>query len=614
MSLNQTQIKAISQKEGPCMVLAGPGSGKTTVITHRIVYLIEKCKVKPEEILVVTFSKNAANEMRERFRSLCRAVYPVAFGTFHGIYYGILKWAYGLTADNILSDESKHQILQRVVEHLMPEAEEEADFLQGIAGEISNVKNNHISLSEYHSINCNEEIFVQIYQAYEAERKRIRKIDFDDMLVLTSNLFQKRPDVLKMWQKKYQYILVDEFQDINQVQYDVLRMLAMPENNLFIVGDDDQSIYHFRGARPDIMLHFPEDYPDAKQVILDVNYRSTRKIVRGAARVIRNNRNRFPKESITTNEAGVDIQVQELKSSVEESIFVLEEIRKEQKCGVLPSDIAVLFRTNIDARALVETCVEYNLPFHMKEQCFNLYEHFIAKDLISYMKMALGERSRKLFLGIMNRPNRYIGRESVDRGEISFEDLRKFYEEKEWMQDRIDQFELDIGILKKCAPYAAIQYIRKHVGYDEFLKEYAKKRRIKTTELFDVLTEVEERAKAFKTIEEWLLHIEEYTESLRNQETHREPSPNEVTFMTMHGAKGLEFDTVFIIGANEDIIPYKKAQTEEEIEEERRLMYVAMTRAKKRLVISYAKEQGGKKLEVSRFVRELMREIEIRTF
>ena len=614
MSLNQTQIKAISQKEGPCMVLAGPGSGKTTVITHRIVYLIEKCKVKPEEILVVTFSKNAANEMRERFRSLCRAVYPVTFGTFHGIYYGILKWAYGLTADNILSDESKHQILQRVVEHLMPEAEEEADFLQGIAGEISNVKNNHISLSEYHSINCNEEIFVQIYQAYEAERKRIRKIDFDDMLVLTSNLFQKRPDVLKMWQKKYQYILVDEFQDINQVQYDVLRMLAMPENNLFIVGDDDQSIYHFRGARPDIMLHFPEDYPDAKQVILDVNYRSTRKIVRGATRVIQNNRNRFPKESITTNEEGVDIQVQELKSSVEESIFVLEEIRKEQKCGVLPSDIAVLFRTNMDARALIETCVEYNLPFHMKEQCFNLYEHFIAKDLISYMKMALGDRSRKLFLGIMNRPNRYIGRESVDRGEISFEDLRKFYEEKEWMQDRIDQFELDIGILKKCAPYAAIQYIRKHVGYDEFLKEYAKKRRIKKAELFDVLTEVEERAKAFKTIEEWLLHIEEYTQSLRNQETHREPSPNEVTFMTMHGAKGLEFDTVFIIGANEDIIPYKKAQTEEEIEEERRLMYVAMTRAKKRLVISYAKEQGGKKLEVSRFVRELMKEIEIRTF
>ena len=607
MSLSQAQIQAIAHKNGPCMVLAGPGSGKTTVITKRIQYLIQKYKVKPEEILVITFSKAASNEMRERFRALSKnSSSPVTFGTFHGIYYGILKWAYKLTSDNIFTDEQKYRLLQCVVERMDIDVDDENEFLQEIAEEISNVKNNQIPLAEYQSFHCEEEVFCKIYQTYEHERKRHRKIDFDDMLVLTHELFQKRPDILKMWQGKYKYILIDEFQDINTVQYDVIRMLAAPENNLFVVGDDDQSIYRFRGARPEIMLNFPKDYPNTKQILLDVNYRSTRAIVKGAGRVIQNNGNRFLKQIITTNEQGTNVHIQEVRNPIEESKYVIGEIQKELKKGTLPTEIAVLFRTNTEARALVESCMEYSLPFHMKEHFPNLYEHFIGKNLLTYMKMALGDRSRKAFLEIMNRPNRYIGRDSVERGEISFEDLRKFYSDKEWMQDRIDQLELDFRILRKCAPYAAIQYIRKHIGYDEFLKEYAVKRRIKQDELFGVMTEIEERAKAFKTMEEWFSHIKEYTEELCRQEQYREPNPNAITLMTMHGAKGLEFDAVFIIGANEDIVPYKKAETNEEMEEERRLFYVAMTRAKKRLVISYSKERNGKKMEQSRFVGELL--------
>ena len=607
MSLNQAQIEAIAHKEGPCMVLAGPGSGKTTVITNRIVHLIEKHKVKPEEILVITFSKAASKEMRDRFHALWKGnTAPVTFGTFHGIYYGILKWAYKLTSENIFSDEQKYQLLQRVIEKMNLDIDDEKDFLQGIAGEISNIKNNRISLSEYKSLNCDEEEFCCIYHAYEEERKRRRKIDFDDMLVLTYELFQKRPDILQMWQKKYKYILIDEFQDINKVQYDVIRMLAAPENNLFIVGDDDQSIYQFRGARPEIMLNFPKDFPETKQVILDVNYRSTKAIVNGAARVIKHNTNRFQKQIVTNNEQGMNVHIQEVHHPIEESKYVMREIQKALKAGVPPTEIAILFRTNNEARAMVETLMEYNLPYYMKEHFPNLYDHFIAQNLIGYMKMALGDRSRKLFLEIMNRPNRYIGRDSVDKGEVSFEDLKKFYADKEWMQDRIDQLDVDLRIIKKCAPYAAIQYIRKHIGYDDFLKEYAIKRRIKLEELKEVLHEIEARAKEFKTIEEWFAHIEEYGEALKRQAEFREQSPNAVTLMTMHGAKGLEFDTVFIIGANEDICPYKKAETNEEIEEERRLFYVAMTRAKKRLVISYSKERNGKKMEQSRFVGEIL--------
>lgn len=607
MSLNQAQIEAIAHKDGPCMVLAGPGSGKTTVITNRIKHLIEKHKVKPEEILVITFSKAASKEMRDRFHALWEGKNaPVTFGTFHGIYYGILKWAYKLTSENIFSDEQKYQLLQRVVERMNLDIDDEKDFLQGIVGEISNIKNNYIKLYEYQSKNCDEDTFRKIYQTYEAERKRLKKIDFDDMLVLTYELFQKRPDILKAWQAKYKYILIDEFQDINKVQYDVIRMLAEPENNLFIVGDDDQSIYQFRGARPEIMLNFPKDYPETRQIILDVNYRSTKTIVNGAGRVIKQNRKRYPKQIITTNEQGMNVHVQEVRHPIEESKYVLKEIQKELKSGLSPNEIAILFRTNNEARVLVETLMEYNQPYYMKEHFPNLYEHFIAKNFIGYMKMALGDRSRKLFLEIMNRPNRYIGRDSVDSGEVSFEDLKKFYADKEWMQDRIDQLDVDLRIIKRCKPYAAIQYIRKHIGYDDFLKEYAIKRRIKLEELMDIVHEIEERAKEFKTIEDWFSHIEEYGENLRRQAEHRAPSQNAVQLLTMHGAKGLEFHTVFVIGANEDICPYKKAETAEEIEEERRLFYVAMTRAKKRLVISYSKERNGKKMKQSRFVGELL--------
>lgn len=607
MSFNSAQIQAITHKEGPCMVLAGPGSGKTTVITKRIEYLIQKEGVSPEEILVITFSKAASKEMRERFHALHpEQHYPVTFGTFHGIFYGILKWAYKIGSDNILTEEEKYQILRRVTEQIGLDFEDEKEFLQGISEEIGVVKNQQISLEAYHAVSCTESDFRTLYTAYEKARNAVRKIDFDDMLVLTCRLFQSRPDVLGLWQKKYKFILIDEFQDINQVQYDVIRMLAAPEHNLFIVGDDDQSIYRFRGAKPEIMLDFPKDYPGARQILLNINYRSTKAIVSGAARVICHNKERYPKQIVTENGQGATVHIQEVLHPVEESRYVVREIQKAKERGVPVSEIAVLFRTNVDARAMVETCIEYNLPFRMKEHFPNLYEHFIAKDWITYMKMALGDRKRNSFLKIMNRPNRYIGRDSVEQGEISFESLRKYYAEKDWMLDRIDQLDVDLRIIGRMAPYGAIQYIRKHIGYDDFLKEYAYTRRIRKEDLEEVMREIEERAKAFRTIEDWFAHIEDYTAELKQQETYRYDNADAVSFMTMHGAKGLEFDTVFVIGANENIIPYKKAKTPEEIEEERRLFYVAMTRAKKKLVISYTKERNGKKMEPSRFVEEVL--------
>ena len=606
MGFNEAQTKAICHKNGPAKVLAGPGSGKTLVITRRVEYLIKKYGVRPEQILVITFTKAAAKEMRERFARITKEDrFPVTFGTFHGIYYGILKWAYRMNATNIFSEEEKMMLLREVIAGMELEIEDEKEFLQGIASEIGQIKNNRLSLEEYESSNCSDQMFCQIYEEYERRRKLLKKIDFDDMLVLCYELFQKRPDILQMWQKKFQYILIDEFQDINQVQYDVIRMLALPENNLFIVGDDDQSIYRFRGARPEIMLGFSKDYPNAKSIILDVNYRSTKAVVSAARRVIERNKNRYQKEIITVNEQGDNVHIQEVRHPVEESHYVREQIAKAVAAGTEPSQIAVLYRTNTEPRALVETFMEYHIPFQMKEHLPNLYEHFIGRDFQAYMRMALGGRDRGDFLMIMNRPNRYIGRDSVDRGEISFENLRKYYMEKDWMVDRIDQLEVDLKVISRMTPYAAIQYIRKSVGYDLFLNEYAIKRKMKLEDLQELIREMEERAKEFKTIEEWFAHIEKYTEELRLQAVTRTENRNAVSLMTFHAAKGLEYDTVFIIGANEDVTPYKKAELPEEMEEERRMFYVAMTRAKKHLTISYVREKNGKAMEQSRFLGEL---------
>lgn len=608
MGFNEAQTQAIQYTDGPCLVLAGPGSGKTLTIVNRVKYLIEKHKVRPEEILVVTFTRFAAAEMKSR---LCLVMgkrdLPVTVGTFHGIYYGILKWAYRMNQENILSETEKYQILRGVINKERMEIFDEEDFIQDIAAEIGKVKNNRIPLEEFVSEKCSADAFRNIYRNYEQHRKELKKIDFDDMLVLCYELFRSRPDVLAQWQKKFRYVLIDEFQDINRIQYDVIRMLAQPENNLFVVGDDDQAIYGFRGADSELMLGFGKDFPNAKQILLGMNYRSTANIVQNSLKLIENNVERYSKKLEANREGGSCLHIQEVKDPVEEAEYVIEEIQKCKENGIKEEEIAILFRVHTDARAVVEAMVERKIPFQMKEHLPNIYEHFIAKDIMAYFRLATGARHRQDFLQIMNRPKRYLGRDSVAGAKASFEDMRKFYCDKDWMIDRIDQFEWDVKMLMKMAPYAAIQYIRKRIGYDDFLKEYAFTHQINRSDLNEVLAEIEEAAKAFSSVEEWFAHVEEYTETLKVKEKERNRPRPGVRLMTIHASKGLEFKQVFLIAANEGRIPYQKAKTDKEIEEERRLFYVAMTRAKDFLKICYVKIKNGKEVAPSRFVDELLK-------
>ncbi len=609
MGFNQAQKRAVLHGTGPCQVLAGPGSGKTLTIVNRIKNLIEEQHVKPEEILVVTFTRFAAAEMKTRLCSLMgRRDLPVTAGTFHGIYYGILKWAYRFGPENILSEEEKYQILRGAVSRQEMEIFDEEDFLRGIAEEIGKIKNNRLNVEEFVSGRCSADAFREIYQEYEAHRKSLRKIDFDDMLVLCYDLFVSRPDVLAQWQKKFRYILIDEFQDINRVQYDVIRMLGQPENNVFVVGDDDQAIYGFRGADSELMFRFQKDYPGAEQIVLDVNYRSTGNIVRNSLKVIENNEKRFHKELKAVKPSGQCIHVQETRDPNEEAEYVADQIEKRIQAGVTAEETAVLFRIHTDARPVVEELLKRKLPFQMREHLPNLYSHFIAKDIQAYFRLAAGAGTRKDLLQVMNRPKRYIGRDSVGSGKPSFEEMRKFYCDKDWMMDRIDQFEWDVKMLAKMAPYAAIQYIRKRIGYDDFLRDYAFAKKMERTELNEILFEIEESAKAFASIEEWFRHVDEYTEALRAKERRKSENQEGVRLMTLHAAKGLEFDTVFLIGANEGRMPYQKAKSEREIEEERRLFYVGMTRAREVLKVCYVKTKNGKEVSPSRFVDELLDE------
>jgi len=588
------------------MVLAGPGSGKTLTIVKRIEYLIKKYNVRPEDVLVVTFTKAAAGEMRERFYYLMKSRnVPVTFGTFHSIFYGILKWSYHLSANNFLGEQEQFQLVGQACEAANLETDQNliTDILKEIGRRKSRYPGGDPAALQISSLKT--EIFERIEKEYEKQKERIGKYDFDDMLVKCCELFRSHPAILEQWQNRFQYILIDEFQDINPVQYEVIKMLSSRRKNLFIVGDDDQSIYRFRGADPSIMLGFEKDYPEAVKIILDINFRAAADLVNNAERVIRHNQKRFQKEIRAHQDHGGSICISEFADAPAESRAIAGKIGKLLEQGAALEQMAVLFRSKSDAGCLVETFLEHAIPFYMKEQITSIYEHFISRDIISYIKLAAGSRLRADYLRISNRPNRYIKRDSLDEKEITFESLRWYYEDLEWMQDYIDQFEEDVKMLSKMAPYAAITYIRKRIGYDCFLREYAVARRIKEEPLFEVMEELEERAKNSSSLTEWLAGIVQYNQHLRSEKDKRRQKKEGVWLMSMHSAKGLEFETVFIIGANEGCIPHKKAVMDEEIEEERRIFYVALTRAKQQLYISFVKEKNGKELSSSRFIEQL---------
>lgn len=608
MQYNSSQLKAIEHGGGPALVLAGPGSGKTAVITGRTVRLIQN-GISPSSILVVTFTRAAAAEMKERFlKMIGRSASPVTFGTFHGIFYGILKNTYRISGSNILADARALQLLREILDHTCPDTQE-ADLPSSVAREISQVKGSRMDISHFYSGVLPTDAFRKVFRAYENWKRDNRMLDFDDIITRCYELLTTRQDILSLWQQKFRYILVDEFQDISPLQYEIIRLLALPENNLFIVGDDDQSIYRFRGANPDLMLNFPKVYPGCQVIALEENYRSTPEILKASENLICHNRKRFRKNILASRPSGSPVSFECFDNPRKECVRMAQQIREAHDGGVPYEETAVLFRTNVGCRQAVEQLMAYQIPFRMGDVIPCVFDHWIAKDVMAYMDLGAmsSERrgKRSDFLRVYNRPNRYFSREAFYDPLVTYESLYSYYEDKDWMVRRVDELETNLTMIRHLAPYGALNYIRREIGYEGYLRDYAMQRNIPPEDLLQVLDELTESARNYRTCEEWKESIEKYREKLEQQRALRSEEHSGVVVSTLHASKGMEYDTVYILDVNEGIIPYHKAVLDADLEEERRMLYVGMTRARKDLYIYSVRERYDKKIAPSRFLREI---------
>lgn len=586
------------------MVLAGPGSGKTFVITHRIKYLIEGSGINPAHILVVTFSRAAAKEMKDRFEKL-QGKSHVTFGTFHSVFFSILKTAYGFSAEQIASDELRYTLIKELIKK-NEIVNEDINTLSGnLLNEIALIKQDNINIKNYYSNSIASDTFKKLYKEYEAELEIRNKLDFEDMLSLTYELLSERKDILTAVQNRYQYILVDEFQDINFLQYNIIKLMAGKKQNITVVGDDDQSIYRFRGARPEIMLGFERDFRNVSKVFLDINFRSTTQIVDASTKLISFNSKRFPKTFKANNGSGAPVSVIEFKNPFAEVNSIIKDIKEYIKAEQDINNIAVLYRTNLSPRLLIERMMKNNIPFTIRDSIPNLFEHWVSKDIISYIKLAINLGNKNDLLRISNKPNRYISRDSLSSSKANIETLFDYYDDKSYMIKRIIELREHLRTIKNLKPATALRYIRNVVGYDEYIEEYCDMNGVESDDCYTILGDLENSASEFNTFSDWFVHMEEYKEELIEAGKKSNEDDIGVRLMTFHSSKGLEFDIVYIIDVNEGSVPYKKAKGADEIEEERRMFYVAMTRARHKLFICYCKENFGKSIGKSDFIVEL---------
>ncbi|MBO4782048.1 MAG: ATP-dependent helicase, partial [Lachnospiraceae bacterium] len=594
------------------MVLAGPGSGKTTVIANRIMYLTGECEVPPEKILVITFTRTAAEEMRERYRVLTGGEQGVTFSTFHALFFKILRYAYSYDSSNILTEDERTRYLRDAAQKAGAANFLDGDLIFVLSSEISCIKNRKGEMTNRcsRSVGTDKKQFEEIYNEFERILRDEKKIDFDDMMLLCGRLFDEHPEVLLYWQQVYEYILIDEFQDICPLQYELIKRLAEPHHNIFVVGDDDQSIYAFRGASSELMFEFEKDHKKLKEyerITLGVNYRCSESIVECSSNLISHNKRRF-KKVLKSGRKGFlktdTVMYREFPDVGKETMYVVNMVENLIARGIDASEIAVLYRVNTQPGMLVSKLKERNIRFVIKDSVPNIYEHWVAKNIFAYMELAglqpgstahtqyesgspvgSAERWREFFLQIVNRPSRYIRREHLRRQDLSFDTLYAENRDKAYVREKLDKLKYDLTILGKLPPKAAVGYIRKAVGYDGFIKKYTEERMLDADGLYEILNELEASAAEFTTYADWKKHIEEYSEALRKKTAEHKEKESGVGLLTFHSAKGMEFDTVFIIDASEDYTPYWQAATSAEIEEERRMFYVALTRAKNRLFV-----------------------------
>lgn len=619
--LNESQMEAVRHIEGPCMVLAGPGSGKTRVITYRIENMVLNNNINPRRILAVSFTKASSIEMKNRALSLNNdpRMAKVTYGTFHSLFFRILRYFGGYSSESILDEKSKRIAIKGIMKGLNVENGEDDEIVNQVINEISYVKNELMDNIDFTSEILTKDEFTKVYNLYEEYKGQINKIDFDDMLIKTYYLLQNNKTVLDAVRKAYKYILVDEFQDINKAQFEVLKLISNPENNIFVVGDEDQSIYGFRGARPDFLLEFQTYFKGAKKIVLDINYRSKSEIIDTANRLIEKNTNRHEKVIKCTQGEGGSVNYISPHDSEEEAVFIGKEILEEiKKDYVEYSDFAVIYRTNIQSRALVDVFMDMRIPFIVKDSVITIYDHWTSQDILAYLRIGMNLKSNKDWARIINKPFRYISRENINMVKDEEDFVNALINKCDLHPKQIktiNDLEIDLSYLKTLNPKNAISYIRTSLDYDRYILDYCANRKIKTNGIIEILNELESSASNFTTIDEYLSHIDRVKAEL--SENKKSTHSDGVIFTTMHSSKGLEFKNVYIIGVNEGTVPHEKSYYVEDekikndqIEEERRLFYVGITRAQERLCISSTLNKYGKKVQKSTFIDDIKRPTE----
>ena len=604
--LNDHQKLAVCHETGPMLVLAGPGSGKTTVLLCRILRLLERGLARPSQILALTFSKAAAEEMKERFRKT-NGQEGVTFGTFHSIFFRILRSRYGWNVDRVFQEEERRTVLRNILEEAKWDIPDLEEYISIFFAQLSLMNSELESVNTFEPMGIPAVEFRKLFHTYERYKERHEKIDFDDMLTLCYHLLRTDETVRTYWQKKYRFILVDEFQDVNKAQFECLRMLADGHRNLFVVGDDDQSIYAFRGARPDFLLEFPALYPDAEKVILNTNYRSTDRVISLAERVIANNGMRFVKEMKGTGETGEKATFFLADDTVTETEYIGGKIADLLDEGIPLTEIAVIYRTNLQGGAFARELYKRGIPYDLRDNSGNVYEHWIAKDLLAYLFLSENEASDSALRRILNKPKRYIGKDLLAEAEtMPYNLMRSFFvcpSLKKWQEEHLENLRADLNQVRKKSPYDGLKYIRKVIGYDEYLEEFAAYRRTSAQVLLEIADEVMETAKDCTNIRMFRDRLEEMSCQMKEQTQKKGQQRKGVQLMTMHGAKGLEFRAVFLPALVEGVVPHEKGM--EQIEEERRLFYVALTRAGEKLCLSAVRRRYEKETKPSRFLMEM---------
>ena len=618
-NLNEEQRKAAEHKEDPCMVLAGPGTGKTTIIVHRLAALIKSKTINPENLLVVTFSKDAAAEMKERFIKFAenhkiasaKQINEITFGTFHSVFFRLLRQYENYKLENLLDEGEKFITIKTIARKLQLDFCEDDDRISDVINDIGYFMNTMSDTVDYKPQACSIDEFRAIFENYCTLKQRQNKFDYDDMLTECYYLLKNKKRVLEAVREKYRYILIDEFQDISPVQFETIKLIAEPSNNIFVVGDDDQSIYGFRGAAPGILVEFERLYPNCSKVILKQNYRSTKHILNCALALIDKNKNRYEKKLQPTKDKGTMPVIASMKDFDEEARFIACKIKELNASGTELSDIAVIYRTNLQSRALVDAFMDHNIPFIAADGAASIYNHWIFKDIIAYLLLAIGMGGEKELTRILNKPKRYISRDSIAsalkyNGDLVSSLITYGNLHTRQVNGLVD-FQYCIKKMGSMKVKEAFKYIRSYIGYEEYLKEYASTKGINVRGLLEALEEAENAVKNFNEIRDFIDHIQE-VETVAKQAKNKTSHDDSVRLLTMHKAKGLEFDVVFIGGAVEGLSPYEgnESLNHETLEEERRLFYVAATRARQQLTICIPKERYNKQVKASRFVDELL--------